>query len=78
MPAMLLMGGIAIWWRPESPKPSVATAGVSFSYGGATTLGVRTDWRRQGVRVAGGFIILLGAITFARGVLSLAVHQHPL
>lgn len=77
-PAMLLMGSIAIWWRPDSPKPSLATAGVSFSNGGATTLGVRTGWRRQGVRIAGGFIIVLGVITFARGVLSLAGHQHTL
>ena len=77
-PAMLLMGGIGMWWRPASRKPSIGTTTVSFSNGGATTLGVRPDWRRQGVRIAGGFIIVLGVITFARGVLSLAVHQHPL
>jgi uncharacterized protein len=34
----------------------------------------RQAWRRRGVRLAGGFILLLGAITLARGVLPLDAH----
>jgi hypothetical protein len=33
-------------------------------------------WRLQGVRAAGAFIVLLGVITFARGVLPMAMEGH--
>ena len=36
------------------------------------------QWRRRGVDVAGAFIILLGLITFARGIVPIGVHLHPL
>jgi sulfite exporter TauE/SafE len=35
-----------------------------------------TRWRLQGVRAAGAFIVLLGMITLARGVLPMAIHVH--
>ena len=35
-------------------------------------------WRRRGVDVAGAFIVLLGLITFARGVVPIGAHLHPL
>lgn len=41
--------------------------------GGLGSLGYR--WRRRGVRIAGLFILLLGAITLARGVLPLDAHD---
>jgi sulfite exporter TauE/SafE len=33
-------------------------------------------WRVQGVRAAGAFIVLLGVITLARGVLPMSMHLH--
>ena len=33
-------------------------------------------WRLQGVRAAGAFIVLLGMITLARGVLPMSMHVH--
>ena len=33
-------------------------------------------WRLQGVRAAGAFIVLLGAITLARGVMPMSAHIH--
>jgi uncharacterized protein len=35
---------------------------------------LRQSWRRRGVRLAGTFILLLGAVTLARGVLPLDQH----
>ena len=53
---------------------AVAQSGAVNSSGGA--LLARPDWRRHSLRIAGGFIVLLGAITFARGVLPMGVHLH--
>ena len=36
----------------------------------------RLDWRAHGVRLAGVFIVVLGLITFARGVLPMGAHLH--
>jgi hypothetical protein len=33
-------------------------------------------WRLTGVRAAGAFIVLLGVITLARGVLPMSMHLH--
>jgi len=68
-PAMLAMGAVGMWLRPV-----VARSGAANSSGGA--LLARPDWRRHSLRIAGGFIVLLGAITFARGVLPMGVHLH--
>lgn len=35
-------------------------------------------WRQRGVTLAGGFIVLLGLITFARGVVPIGGHLHVL
>jgi uncharacterized protein len=77
-PAMFLMGGIGALWRPGLRNPGVHTLEASLLKGVGTAVAVRSDWRRQGVRVAGGFIVLLGVITFARGALPLALHVHTL
>jgi len=37
---------------------------------------VRFDWRQHSVRIAGGFIVVLGIITFARGLLPMTAHLH--
>ncbi len=47
-PAMLLMGGVGVAFRPA--------------------------WRRRGVLLAGGFLLLLGAITVARGLFPMTGH----
>jgi hypothetical protein len=38
----------------------------------------RPDWRQMSVRIAGGFIVLLGVITLARGMLPMDAHLHGL
>jgi hypothetical protein len=68
-PAMLAMGAIGVWLRP-----AVARSGAANSSGGA--LLARSKWRRHSLRVAGGFIVALGVITFVRGVLPMGVHLH--
>lgn len=45
---------------------------------GGTGQMLRPVWRRRGVWLAGSFLLILGAITIARGVLPLAGHGHPL
>ena len=78
-PAMLAMGGIALWWRRA---PVVHAVHATFLPPAAPaldwrTLGVlHTDGRTLGVRVAGCFIVLLGLVTLARGVLPMAAHLH--
>ncbi len=73
-PAMLAMGGIGLWLRPAAPSMAVAAdSAVS-----ADPLSVRIDWRQYSLCIAGGFIILLGVITFARGVLPMSAHLHGL
>jgi uncharacterized protein len=64
-PAMLLMGGLGEWLRREGGLP-----------GGRGILNFR--WRQRGVALAGAFIVLLGLITFARGVVPMGGHLHLL
>lgn len=70
-PAMLAMGGIGLWGRRA---PVLQAVHASFLPPVARVL--HTDWRALGVRVAGGFIVLLGLVTLARGVLPMAAHLH--
>jgi len=77
-PAMLAMGGIGLWLRPalvRSAAPALAV-NVASDGGGSGALPLRHDWRQHSLRIAGGFIMLLGAITLARGVLPMGVHLH--
>lgn len=78
-PAMLAMGGAGIWLRGAShPPAAVATFPVShLRRSGAGSAGLlRADWRLHGVRIAGAFIVVLGLITLARGLLPLSAHIH--
>jgi hypothetical protein len=68
-PAMLAMGGLGLWWR-HAPRAQPVHA--SFLPPVATL--PRVAWRVLGVRIAGGFIVLLGVITVARGVLAMDPH----
>jgi sulfite exporter TauE/SafE len=70
-PAMLAMGGIGLWWRRA---PVVHAIHATFLPPAARTL--HTDWRVVGVRAAGCFIVLLGLVTLARGVLPMVAHLH--
>jgi sulfite exporter TauE/SafE len=71
-PAMLAMGGAGMWLRSGTLQP----VSVSALKGGGAVLqrAQATNWRLNGVRVAGGFIVALGLITLARGLLPLALH----
>ena len=64
-PAMLLMGGLGGWLRQSGPV-SGDRGIMSFR------------WRQRGVAFAGAFIVLLGLITFARGVVPMVGHLHVL
>jgi sulfite exporter TauE/SafE len=64
-PTMLLMGGLGEWLRRGGRTPS-----------GHGLLHLR--WRQRGVAFAGAFIVLLGLITFARGVVPIGGHLHAL
>lgn len=64
-PAMLLMGGLGGWLGRVERAP-----------GGRGILPLH--WRQRGVAFAGAFIVLLGLITFARGVVPLGGHLHVL
>jgi sulfite exporter TauE/SafE len=77
-PAMLAMGGIGLWLRPaleRSGAPAFAVNSASGA-GGGGTLPARSDWRQTSLRIAGGFIILIGVITLARGLLPMGAHLH--
>ena len=63
-PAMLLMGGLGGWLRQGGRS------------GDRGILDLR--WRQRGVAFAGAFIILLGLITFVRGVIPFGGHLHVL
>lgn len=63
-PAMLLMGGLGEWLRRRRTPT------------GHGLLHLR--WRQRGVAFAGAFIVLLGLITFARGVVPMGGHLHGL
>ena len=71
-PAMLMMGGIGIWWRPGFRQPGAVPVSLHPTRGAV----LRSGWRVQGMRVAGGFIVVLGLITLARGVLPMTAHVH--
>jgi sulfite exporter TauE/SafE len=78
-PAMLLMGGVSIWLRPRFDHigtPAVQPVRTDRLQSGGTL--ARPSWRLQTLRVAGGFIVLLGVITFARGILPMSAHMHGL
>jgi hypothetical protein len=62
---MLLMGGLGGWLRQAEQKSGQRGA---FNY----------RWRQRGVAFAGAFIVLLGLITFARGVFPIGGHLHGL
>jgi sulfite exporter TauE/SafE len=64
-PAMLLMGGLGEWLRRGGLTPN-----------GRGMLHFR--WRQRGVAFAGAFIVLLGLITLARGVVPMGGHLHAL
>jgi sulfite exporter TauE/SafE len=71
-PAMLLMGGAGLWWRSRS----AATTPAGARSQPAAVLGI--DRRTQILRLAGGLILLLGLITFARGIVPMSAHLHGL
>jgi sulfite exporter TauE/SafE len=73
--AMLAMGGVGLWWRGRGAaarhEHAVRAGFLPVGRGAAAP-----HWRVHGARVAAGLIVLLGAITLARGLLSLAAHGH--
>jgi hypothetical protein len=71
-PAMLLMGGAGLWWRSRSAAATPAGARSQP----AAVLGI--DRRTLILRLAGGLILLLGLITFARGIVPMSAHLHGL
>ncbi|HSI60786.1 MAG TPA: sulfite exporter TauE/SafE family protein [Ideonella sp.] len=74
-PAMLLMGGLGLWWRRrqlnDGGVAGVATLRFTPSASGGPwarwQAWLRVDARAWGVRLAGGCIVLLGLVTAARG-----------
>jgi sulfite exporter TauE/SafE len=75
-PAMLMMGGIGIWWRRDFRRSGAQTIPIRVQTARGGVL--RSGWREHGMRVAGGFIVVLGLITLARGVLPMSAHVHGL
>lgn len=75
-PAMLAMGGIGLWIRNAPRAAGVAFMVPAGHLKAGAAAGLRTDWRVFGIRIAGAFIVLLGIITLARGLLPLAAHIH--
>jgi uncharacterized protein len=72
-PAMLAMGGVGLWLRRAGAAPRAQPIHASFLPAASMPL-PRTDWRVLGVRAAGAFIVLLGLVTLARGVLPMSAH----
>ena len=70
-PAMLAMGGAGLWMR-RAPMPQV----VHATFLPAPARALHIDWRTAAVRVAGCFVVLLGLVTLARGVVPMAAHLH--
>jgi len=73
-PAMLMMGGVGGWWHHGVRQPGVHAVRVNFPQNRSTV--IRFDWRQHSARIAGGFIVVLGIITFARGLLPMTSHMH--
>jgi uncharacterized protein len=73
-PAMLAMGGIG-WWAGARRAQQVAVPVPTLSMGPGSLLS-GADWRQRSVQIAGGFIVLLGVVTVARGLLPLGAHLH--
>ena len=73
-PAMLLMGGLGAWFRRDWRPQDVHTFPATLLRGAGAAVGLRPDWRRQVIHFAGLFIVGLGLITFARGVIPLTGH----
>jgi hypothetical protein len=71
-PAMLAMGGVGLWLRRSNAAPQPQPIHAPFLRVVAPL--PRTDWRLLGVRTAGGFIVLLGLVTLARGLLAMSSH----
>lgn len=77
-PAMLFMGGVGLLFRSRIQQPTIQTVPAGTLKSGSTGTWLSADWRMHGVRLAGAFIVLLGLITAARGVLPLTGHGlHP-
>ncbi|MBA2352283.1 MAG: sulfite exporter TauE/SafE family protein [Burkholderiales bacterium] len=80
-PAMLAMGGAGVWLRSaRSRAPQLAFPTHDPKTGARAGAHIaslpRADWRQNGVRLAGVFIVLLGIITLARGLLPFSAHLH--
>lgn len=71
-PAMLAMGAAGLWLQRGSGGPPARPVHAPFLALAAPL--PRTDWRLLGVRAAGGFIVVLGLVTLARGVWSMGSH----
>lgn len=74
LPTMLAMGGLGLWWRARHRPAGIPVQPVIASFLPAPA--ARPGWRMQGVRAAGAFIVLLGLITLARGVVPMSAHLH--
>jgi uncharacterized protein len=80
-PTMLVVGALGSVRREPAgstsvvlpPQPRSARASLSTA-----SRGVTIAWRRGGVRLAGAFIVLLGLVTLARGVIPFGGHVHGL
>ena len=71
-PAMLLMGGVGGWlWRRILRVDLAGAAGNVREQALA-----QLAWRERTTLLAGGLILVIGMITFARGVLPLGGHGH--
>jgi sulfite exporter TauE/SafE len=85
LPMMLAAGGLGLRLRAAGPPGGLAAAGgqvlrLQRRPPGASSAGVPIGpARRQfGVRLAGAFILALGLLTCARGLLPLGAHLHGL
>lgn len=77
-PAMLIMGGVGIGWRHGLRRPGVQAVPLNWHHRQGRGAMLGSGWREQGMRLAGGFIVMLGLLTFVRGVLPMTAHMHGL
>lgn len=73
-PAMLFMGGAGLLFRSRVQQAAIQTSPPGLFKGNGTGTWLSAEWRMHGVRIAGVFIVLLGLITVARGILPIAAH----